>query len=418
MSLLFSRGARWLATAVLAGASTATLATNGYFSHAYGTKSEGVAGAGIAYSQDSLVIAINPAGLVAVDGGFDIDVTAFQPDRGATLVQGGTSTSYSGNDTKAFLIPALGYSRHVGDRLAVGVALYGNGGMNTDYAVNPFQRFGAQGPAGVDYIQAMVSPAVAWRINDQHSIGVALNVAYQRFKAKGIGLFAGFSSRPANVSDQGYDDSHGVGVRLGWQGQLTRDLTLGATWQSRINTGGFKKYAGLFADAGGFDIPATWGVGLGYRINDAWHVALDWQRIDYSSVASVGNSVASLFQGVPLGAPDGPGFGWRDVSVVKLGTTYRPGDNLTLRAGFSHNNQPVQPQETFFNTLAPGVVRDHLTFGASWAVSPRNEISISYLHAFRYTVHGSGSIPAAFGGGEFDVRLAEDSLGLGFSHKF
>ena len=129
MSLLFSRGARWLATAVLAGASTATLATNGYFSHAYGTKSEGVAGAGIAYSQDSLVIAINPAGLVAVDGGFDIDVTAFQPDRGATLVQGGTSTSYSGNDTKAFLIPALGYSRHVGDRLAVGVALYGNGGM-------------------------------------------------------------------------------------------------------------------------------------------------------------------------------------------------------------------------------------------------------------------------------------------------
>lgn len=396
----------------------AASATNGYFSHAYGTKSEGVAGAGIALAQDSLAVAVNPAGLLSVADGLDLGVTAFQPNRGATFVQGGSSVAYSGNDTKTFLIPALGYSRHIGDRLAVGIALYGNGGMNTDYAQNPFARFGAQGTAGVDYSQAIVSPAIAWRVNEAHSIGLAVNVAYQEFKAKGISLFGAFSSQPTKVSNLGYDSSTGVGVRLGWQGQLTKDLAFGATWQSKIDTGGFKKYAGLFADGGGFDVPASWGVGLAYRQADAWNVALDWQRIQYSGVNSVGNSVAKLFQGLPLGAANGPGFGWRDVSVVKLGTTYKPSDRLTLRAGFSHAGQPVPAGETFFNTLAPGVVQDHATLGASWAIDDRNEISVSALHAFRYTVNGKGSIPASFGGGEVNVHLSETSLGLGFSHKF
>ena len=72
MSLVQNRGARWLAAAVLAGASSSSLATNGYFSHAYGIKSEGVAGVGIAYAQDSLTIAVNPAGLLAVDAGLDM----------------------------------------------------------------------------------------------------------------------------------------------------------------------------------------------------------------------------------------------------------------------------------------------------------------------------------------------------------
>lgn len=409
---------RWLATALLAGLPVSAFATNGYFSHAYGTKAEGVAGAGIAYAQDSLAVSVNPAGLAVVADGFDIGLTLFRPDRSATLVQGGTSVRYSGNGKKNFLIPALGYSRHVNDRLAVGIALYGNGGMNTDYRDNPYGRFGATGAAGVDYNQAIVSPAVAWKVNDQHSLGLAVNVAYQRFKAKGIGVFSAFSSSPTQVSDLGADSSTGVGVRLGWQGEVAPGLTLGATWQSRINTHGFRDYAGLFADGGDFDVPANWGAGLGYRINDDWHVALDWQRIQYSRINAVGNPVASLFQGVPLGADDGPGFGWRDVSVVKIGTTWKATQQLTLRAGYSHVSQPIPASETFFNILAPGVVQDHLTLGASFALGERNELNFSAMHALSNSVRGRGSIPAAFGGGEVDIRLAETTIGIGFTHRF
>ena len=392
--------------------------TNGYFSHGYGVKAEGIAGVGIALAQDSLTLAANPAGLTAVPDTFDLSATAFQPDRGATLVQGGQSTRYSGNDTKTFLIPALGYVRRVSDRLTIGVAIYGNGGMNTDYARNPFERFGARGRTGVDLSQAFISPGIALKISERQSIGLTINAAYQRFEGKGVGLFAGFSATPAAVSDRGHDSGSGVGVRLGWQGQVTDKLTLGATWQSRINTDTFSKYAGLFADQGGFDIPSSWGVGADYRISDRWRVAVDYQRINYSDVGSVGNSVARLFAGRPLGATDGPGFGWRDVSVVKLGTIVQLNEQLTLRTGVSHNRQPIPAEETFFNVLAPGVVEDHVTLGATWKIGSNNEISASVMHALDKTVNGRGSIPANFGGGEFNIRLAETSLGLGFARRF
>ncbi len=50
---------------VLFGAvcSTSALATNGYFSHGWGTKSKAMAGVAAALPQDTLVSATNPAGM-------------------------------------------------------------------------------------------------------------------------------------------------------------------------------------------------------------------------------------------------------------------------------------------------------------------------------------------------------------------
>ncbi len=236
----------------------------------------------------------------------------------------------------------------------VGVALFGNGGLNTNYGVNPFGRFGAQGAAGVNLEQAFLSPAVAYNITPSQSVGLATNLAWQRFSAKGIGLFDNFSSDPSAVSDRGNADSFGGGARLGWLGHFGQYLTLGATWQSKTYMGRFTKYAGLFADHGSFDIPASYGFGVAVTPTAAWTIALDWQKIQYSGVAAVANSINSLFAGVPLGAKGGPGFGWRDVSVVKLGSSYQFSERATLRIGFSENSQqPVPQSQTFFNVLAP-----------------------------------------------------------------
>ena len=407
----------WIGAGLMLAALSAQ-ATNGYFSHGYGVKQKGLAGAGIAFAQDSLTIATNPAGLTSVADGFEIGVDLFAPRRGASLDQVGASASYSGNDSKYFLIPEAGYSRHLNDRLAVGIALFGNGGMNTDYATNPFGRFGAAGSAGVDFTQAFVSPALALKLTDTQSLGVAVNLVYQRFEAKGIGLFGGFSSDPAHVSNNGYDDSTGWGVRLGWTGKFGKCLTLGATWQSKSEMGRFDKYRGLFADHGGFDGPETYGIGVALTPTERLVLALDWQRILYSDVPSVGNPVNSLFQGVPLGASDGPGFGWEDVSVVKLGASYQVSDRWTLRGGISHAEQPIPASQTFFNVLAPGTLKTHLTLGSTWKFGDKSDLSFSYLHALKNTVDGQGSIPLAFGAGEANVWLEEDSLGFAYSRQF
>lgn len=147
---------------------------------------------------------------------------------------------------------------------------------------------------------------------------MALNIAYQRFSAQGIGAFGRFSSDAAQISNLGTDSSLGAGVRLGWTGTLAPRLTLGATRASKLR-GKFGDYRGLFADAGRFDVPDSYRVGVKFAPNAGWSFGADVRTMRYSRLAAVGNSLAGLLQGVPLGTANGPGFGWwRDVTVFKL----------------------------------------------------------------------------------------------------
>lgn len=406
--------------AVALSAPGLAVATNGYFTHGTSIKSDGIAGIGIALPQDALAAAANPAGTGLVGDRVDVGLTWFAPRR-STDIGGnayGADGHYSGNGSNSFFLPELGYSHRFGERLAWGVALYGNGGMNTDYASNPYAAFGASGTAGVNLEQLFVTPSLAIRLGERHALGIGANLLYQRFEAKGIGLFGNFSQAPDSVSNRGTDTSTGVGLRLGWIGQLGPALTAGLAWSSKIHASEFDRYKGLFAGNGSFDVPASYGAGLTWRAGPALTLAAEVQRIEYGSVSAIANPLAPLLQGVPLGADGGAGFGWRDVSVYKLGAAYAFGERLTVRAGFSHNSQPVPASQTFFNILAPGVVENHLTLGATWTTAGGNEISAYYAHAPAKRVSGSGSIPASFGGGEADVELSENLLGIAYAWVF
>jgi long-chain fatty acid transport protein len=412
--------------ALLAGAFAplAAHATNGYLLDGYGAKAEGQAGVGIAWSQDALAAATNPAGTGLVGDRVDLGLVWFAPRRSADITGNnfGADASYSGDGKKNFFLPEFGWSHQLSSTLGAGIAVYGNGGLNTQYAVNPYGRFGATGTAGVDLQQLFVSPSIAWKPVAGQSLGLALNVAYQRFSAQGIGIFAGFSGSPANVSDKGTDSTLGAGVRIGWTGTLAPGLSAGATWSSKVR-GSFSNYKGLFADGGRFDVPDNYGIGIAYQATAAWTVALDLQKINYSHVASVGDPINSLFQGVPLGATGGPGFGWQDITVGKLAVSYQVEPDLVLRAGYSHAGQTVPSSQTFFNILAPGVVQDHLTVGATGSLKDGGELTGFLAIAPGETVNGTGSIPpgppnlGGFGGGEASVRLKETIVGVSYAWK-
>ncbi len=292
--------------------------------------------------------------------------------------------------------------------------------MNTEYRDNPYARFGATGTAGVNLEQLFISPSLAWQVNPDHRLGVALNIAHQRFSAKGIGVFGGFSADGAQVSDQGTDTTTGAGLRLGWTGDVASGVTLGATWSSKIR-GQLDKYRGLFANAGRFDVPENYALGLKFTPLAAWTLGADVQNIRYSRVAAVGNSFAGLLQGTPLGAAGGPGFGWRDLTVLKLAVSHQWSPDLQLRAGISHARQPVPANETFFNVLAPGVVQSHFTLGATHTIG-HGELSGFFAYAPGKTVTGNNSIPpgnppGGFGGGNANVRLKQTILGVSYSWK-
>ena len=381
-------------------------ATNGYFSHGYGMKAKGMAGVGIALPQDSLAAATNPAGIVMVGDRMDVGVDLFRPDRNTeiTSAMGPAAGTYDGNGDTNFLVPELGYNKTLGADSAFGIAVYGNGGMNTRYTDLNTRTGGGifgSGDLGVDLSQLFIAPTYAMKVNADHSVGVSLNLAYQRFKAEGLQNFG--------IINPGYDSSTGWGVRIGWTGQITPAVSLGATYQTKTQMGKLSKYAGLFAEQGGFDIPANYGVGLAFKLDDSTVLAADVQTIEYSGVKSIANS--GNVSPALLGTDGGPGFGWRDMTVVKLGASHQFGGGVVVRAGFSTGKQPIPENETIFNVLAPGVVENHLTLGATWTLANSSELTVGYMHAFKKTVTGAGVTTG------FNLDMAEDSLGVAYGWK-
>lgn len=401
-------------------------ATNGYFSHGYGMKAKGMAGVGIALPQDALAAATNPAGMVMVGDRLDVGLDWFRPIRDAEIVGNagpGVNGDYNGSDQKNFFVPEFGYNKMLGWNMSLGVSVYGNGGMNTNYK-NGIPLFDGVPPiarAGVDLSQLFIAPTFAYKINKNHSVGISLNLAYQRFKAYGLQNFTapGFSISSTDVTNNGYDSSTGWGIKLGYTGNLTDAVTVGATYQSRTRMGKFSDYKGLFAEKGDFDIPENYGIGIAVKATPNLTLAADIQQINYGDVDSVANKVDCFFAGLcQLGANNGPGFGWRDMTIFKFGVSYAYSQNLTLRGGFSTTNQPIPKSQTLFNMLAPGVIQNHLTLGATWAVSPSSELTVSYMHGFSKKVNGSGSISAGFGGGNANLKMHQDSLGIAYGMKF
>jgi long-chain fatty acid transport protein len=272
----------------------------------------------------------------------------------------------------------------------------------------------------VDLSQLFVAPTLAWKTGN-HAFGVSLNLAYQRFKAEGLQPFdnAGFSSSPGNVTNRGYDDSTGVGARVGWTGQVSSGVTLGATYQTKTKMSEFDKYRGLFAEQGDFDIPENYGAGIALKPSNAFTIAADILRINYGDIAAVGNTVDCLFVGAcQLGASNGAGFGWQNTTVYKIGFAYEMKPGTTLRGGYATLDQPIPASQTFFNILAPGVVEDHLTLGLTLEMSKTSELTFMYMHAFEKKVNGSGSIPGSLAGGEANLRMSQDSLGVAYGWKY
>ena len=421
---------RVVALMVLAGLTTGVQATNGYFSHGYGMKAKGMGGAATATANDAFGGANNPASMAFVGNRIDLGADLFSPRRemsrtGATAVPGSVES-----DSDYFLIPEFGYNRMLNSNLALGVTVYGNGGMNSDYQAGQFNcaPFGGGpgqnalcgvGSLGVDLMQLIVAPTAAFKVAPGHSIGIAPLLGYQRFKAEGLQAFGAISTDPANLTNRGYDDAFGYGVRIGYQGKITPTVTIGAAYASKMNFEEFDKYKGLFAERGDFDIPENYNLGVAWQATPQVLIALDYQRISYSDVPSIANSSQQL--GCPgtgcLGGSTGIGFGWNDIDVWKLGAEYKYSNALTLRAGFNHGDNPIRSRDVTFNILAPGVVKSHVTLGFTYTLASGNELTMSYMHAFKNEVTGAPN-PLYFpAGGTEEIKMYQNSLGIQYSWK-
>jgi len=395
-------------------------ATNGMAAHGFGANQKAMGGAAVAGSENAMSIATNPASMSFGKSGYTVGVDIFAPDRGATLVG---DKDYSANEDEFFPIPEFAYQKNMGKH-SFGVAVYGNGGMNTAYNAPIFDLSPSQINSGIDLAQLFIAPSWSMKATERTSIGASLNLAYQRIKVTGIGDFGAASVNPTKLSDQGYDSSTGVGVSLGMQHQLNDDVMVGASYRSRTYMSEFDDYAGLFAESGDLDIPEMITVGVNVKADDKTRFALDLAHIKYEDVKSIGNDNTVATGTGQLGTDNGAGFGWENQTIVKLGMKHKVSPTMSVMAGYNHGKSPVKASQTAFNVLAPATIEDHLTLGAEWKMGANSTISAQYMHALSNEIKGDATSQAAyvrdagFTPRVADLEMSQNALGIAYTTKF
>ncbi|MCW8925140.1 MAG: outer membrane protein transport protein [Xanthomonadales bacterium] len=421
-------------------------ATNGYYTHGIGTKNKGMAGAGLAMPEDAISVANNPAAALASAGKYDLGLALFSPSRhyetstsqangqcspmGCAFTIGPNSID---SDKNYFFIPNMAGAWQIDDKSAWSAAFYGRGGMNTTWnggsatfdpdGPGPAPTmtlpgtygaglFGGNGTAGVDLSQAFIEFGYAREFGGNFTLGISLIGVAQVFAGRGVSTFGAYTetfaasggmTMPSNLSNNGHDQSYGLGGKVGLLWDLNEKVSFAASYQPEIGMSKLDDYSDLFADHGNMDIPSDLKAGITFRPNQGFALSFDIEKIWYSDVPSVNNPFSNLFAcptagaggtdlSSCLGGKNGAGFGWQDMTVYKVGAQWSAGEDWTWRAGYSHGDQPIPDSEVVFNILAPGVIEDHATIGFTHALPSGNEYSLSFMYAFNKEISGTNPL--------------------------
>lgn len=401
------------------------MATEGYVVNGVGARSKALAGAGVADSKDATAASLNPAGLVNVESQLNVSVSALK-------LNGGFSSSGTGgidpdghheSDNGLLVIPNLAATWRVNWGLVDAVALtaYANGGVSTRYKniANPACGGGSGvfcgGRMGIELEQTFYSIAFAKTILPGISVGLAPIVAKQTAKVDGVGAFAGFSSDAANFSNRGTDESWGAGARGGIEWAAAPWLRFGVAGNTVIQMQNFDRYRGLLAEQGGFDIPATVQAGVAIDLRPDLTMMLDYKRIWFNSIASVGNPTTNLELLNPFGADNGAGFGVKDVDVIKFGLEWRQSPRLTLRAGYSYNTAPIGSRDADLNIMTLGVVQHHITGGLKYQLTPNLDLELAAMYAPHASVEG---VELFAPGRRVEIEMSQFEFTAGVVYRF
>ena len=407
------------------GVATKSFATNGYFMTGLGAKQLAMGGAVVANPQDASTILTNPAGIAWLPtSSASVGGDVFVPLR---YLNG------QGSQSNVYVVPAAGIAINPKgcncqeSNFTFGIGMYGVSGMGVDWT-NPdgLVKMGSYPVAQKVYsnMQMMeMDVAGAYRIDGHLSIGFAPVFVYQSM-AMEMDMDMGEGNVANNLTSQ---NAYGAGFNLGLVYKLNDMWQFGLAYQSKRwmqtlqwNTlPNFVPYGyanGQMLTNGGMfdgykvrmrlDMPQTVQFGVNFRPVNNLRVEADVKWINWSNVMDK----------VPVdGMATGNSwdFNWKNQWVYMLGVEYSPIQPLTLMAGFNYGKSPIPDGAAFGNNIiAPAIVQTHLSFGASYDITPAVQLTGAYQHAFEHEQSGT------FNGMPVSIKMHEDEYAVQLTYKF
>ncbi len=459
-----------LAAAVLAALPVAASAANFQLTEQSVTSLGRAHSGGAAAAEDSSSIWFNPAGLsnlsgAEILGGYSL--IRFNADFTKTSATDAIGQNLSGGEGGK--VGKLGgpvfvyYSQPINDKLTFGFGLTTPFGLSTKYDDDSIFRYQAI------YTSVLVvnyNPTIAWKINDQVSLGFGLD--YQQMDVKltndvdyGAVCFsqvAPSTCTSIGLTPQGHDgffSAQASGTGTGWNAgvlwKINPDMRVGFAYRSSVNhdpSGGasFTNVPVQFAavpqfQAQGisstFKTPQMWSLSYAYQMNPQWSMYADWSYTGWSSFDSL--NIAFANKGTQNAIVD---EGLSNSNRYSVGADFRFNDTWTFRGGVALDLSPVpdpttaptgtttcNPQTANYSNICPNSVngsrtarlpdgdRRWIALGATWHVSEHSQWDIGYAHLFLGSSLQYDQINSA-GGDQVAGTFKADADILGVSYRY
>jgi long-chain fatty acid transport protein len=423
-------------TAVLSLAAATPLtawATVGYQFNGIGQYELGMSGAIVAAPGDAMTVITNPAGLSQISPQGDASAELFNPTRTASFGQGkiGSHTNLYGTPALGWMVPIV---KH---RLFLGGGFFGTAGLGVNYLQQPFFVPSPGNPTSLtpavlkaySSISMMIAAlGMAWQPSRDWSIGITLDMANENvaFQETESGKVNGFPfSVGADFSNPA--SAYGVGFTLGALYRVNALVTLGATYRSPIFftpltwqegtesvpnpvTGGIQQAGGPGQYSMRLNYPQQVALGIALHPITDLLISLQGQWFDWRSTLNTVTIHGPWSNGSPLVMDTN----WRNVWVGAVGLQYQFSPMFTLRAGYSHATSPVSSSNLYPNLLAPAMVQNQVSVGATENLGTGWQLTEAYMHAFKSTTQAE--VPGTII--PISASLAENAFGMQINYLF
>ncbi len=415
---------RRIATAVLITGlflATPARATNGMRMIGFGPVQGSMGGVGVGATLDGNALVTNPAGIVDLGQRLDAAVGYFKPSvsqkaigtpTGAPAPNPPSMIAFDGrtidSDRGGSPIPAIAYVQPVTDRLSAGLGLFAVSGMGVDYSTNLYLS-----PALTSYLNARLSPGVAYKVNDLFSAGLAVNVMMAQME---YGVAGNLPPAMGGQAKHKTATSYGYGATLGVKVNPIPVLSLGAAYETRSHFQDFSFDVPGGKDKLRFDQPQMFTLGGALRPTEGLLVAADLEWIDWSS--TMGENLPRYAQSQPGSMPFN--MGWKDQWVMKLGVQLTAAKGLDLRAGYNYGKMPLDSSRAFENLVFPAVSEHHFTAGAGYALNDRIGVLVTGMYSPKAKLSGANAGPPPAGQmiASYSTEMSQFQIDLGASYRF
>ncbi|GAB1616944.1 OmpP1/FadL family transporter [Pseudomonas sp. NGC7] len=346
-------------------------ATNGNLLTGNGPIASGMGGASVALPQDTTVAANNPAGMAFLGNRMDLYGIVIRTETKATF--GSESNKFKSDATVP--APGFGINYEFAPQWSVGLSVYG-AGISSDYGkkVAPIPGIG---DARASLTVVNTAPTITYKPTENLALGASIIFGVEQFRAGGIAAVMP-TGDVVPLENHGNSYATGWGLGLGALWQINSQFSAGASYFTETKFSKLNNYKNdlLTESDGHLNAPSRYAVGVAYKPNPDWKIALDYERILWSEADgfNIPNS-----------------FNWRDQDVVRFGVSYQASSRWTVRGGYMYANAHLDSEHTLANFYAPGINSEAFTAGASYLTDNGNSVNFAFEYNIPRTIDGKGA---------------------------